>query len=66
LQIGKKKFLYLFKNKIIFNFVFVAKKVDYKNYFPSSVAVVGSGIRVPGWKKFRIRDKHPGSATLLD
>ncbi len=24
----------------------------------------GSGIRDPGWVKIRIRDKHPGSATL--
>jgi hypothetical protein len=23
-----------------------------------------SGIRDPGWVKIRIRDKHPGSATL--
>jgi hypothetical protein len=23
-------------------------------------------IRNTGWKKFRIRDKHPGSATLVD
>jgi hypothetical protein len=23
-----------------------------------------SGIRGPGWVKIRIRDKHPGSATL--
>jgi hypothetical protein len=35
------------------------------------VAVLGSGIRDPGfetrdpgWVKIRIRDKHPGSATL--
>jgi hypothetical protein len=27
-------------------------------------AVVGSGIWDPGWIKIRIRDKHPGSATL--
>jgi len=30
----------------------------------SFVAVFGSGIRDPGWVKIRIRDKHPGSATL--
>jgi hypothetical protein len=30
----------------------------------SFVAVFGSGIRDPGWLKIRIRDKHPGSATL--
>jgi hypothetical protein len=29
----------------------------------SSGAVVGSEIREPGWKKIRIRDKQPGSAT---
>jgi hypothetical protein len=35
------------------------------NIFPFSFgAVVGSGIRYPGWIKIRIRDKHPGSATL--
>jgi hypothetical protein len=26
----------------------------------------GSEIRDPGWVKIRIRDKHPGSATLQD
>jgi hypothetical protein len=25
----------------------------------------GSEIRDPGWEKTRIRDKHPGSATLV-
>jgi hypothetical protein len=25
----------------------------------------GSKIRDPGWVKIRIRDKHPGSATLM-
>jgi hypothetical protein len=25
----------------------------------------GSEIRDPGWVKIRIRDKHPGSATLV-
>ncbi len=36
------------------------------NFFSplSFVAVFGSGIRNPGWVKIRIRDKHPGSATL--
>jgi hypothetical protein len=36
------------------------------NFFSplSFVAVFGSGIRDPGWVKIRIRDKHPGSATL--
>jgi hypothetical protein len=23
------------------------------------------GIRDPGWEKIRIRDKHPGAATLV-
>jgi hypothetical protein len=30
----------------------------------SFVAVFGFEIRDPGWVKIRIRDKHPGSATL--
>jgi hypothetical protein len=30
----------------------------------SFIAVFGSGIRDPGWVKIRIRDKHPGSASL--
>jgi hypothetical protein len=37
------------------------------NFFSplSFVAVFGSEIRDPGWVKIRIRDKHPGSATLF-
>ncbi len=37
------------------------------NFFSplSFVAVFGSWIRDPRWVKIRIRDKHPGSATLL-
>jgi hypothetical protein len=31
----------------------------------SFVAVFGSGIRDPGWVKIGIRDKLPGSATLI-
>jgi hypothetical protein len=31
----------------------------------TSPCFLGSGIRDPGWGKIRIRDKHPGSATLL-
>jgi hypothetical protein len=60
-------FLYLFKNKIIYNFtIFVASKNRTKKFSPSSFgAVVGSGIRDPGWIEIRIRDKHPGSATLV-
>jgi hypothetical protein len=30
----------------------------------SEIRDPGSGIRDPGWVKIRIRDKHPGSATL--
>ncbi len=54
----KSSFLQLLKNKIIFNFViFVVTKKVGKNIFLTIlfVAVFGSGIR----------DKHPGSATLL-
>ncbi len=67
--------LYLFKNKIIYNFI-DAKNVAQKN-FPLLFFVLvgsvrdgrksGSGIKEnedPGWRKIRIRDKHPGSATL--
>ncbi len=46
---------------------FVAtKKVMTTTFFSplSFVAVFGSGIRDPGWVKIRIRDNHPGSATL--
>jgi hypothetical protein len=38
-----------------------------KFFHPSLVLLVldpGSEIRDPGWVKIRIRDKHPGSATL--
>ncbi len=47
---------------------FVAtEKSVIKNFFSSLsfVAIFASGIRDPGWVKIRIRDKHPGSATLL-
>ncbi len=58
-KIGPNFFLQHIKYKIIFSFVkFVATKngVTKKNFSPLSfVAVFGSGIR----------DKHPGSATLL-
>jgi hypothetical protein len=63
-----KFFLQHLKNKIIINFEkFVAtKKGLTTTFFPplSFVAVFGSGIRDPKWVKVRIRDKHPGSATL--
>jgi hypothetical protein len=47
---------------------FVSPNRYEKNFFSplSFVAVFGSGIRDPGWVKIMIRDKHPGSATLLD
>ncbi len=40
------------------------KKVRQKNYPPPPLLL--SEIRYPGWVKIRIRDKHPGSATLLE
>jgi hypothetical protein len=62
-------FLQLIKNIIIFSFVkFVATKngLTKKKFSPLSfIAVFGSEIRDPGWVKIRIRDKHPGSATLV-
>jgi hypothetical protein len=33
--------------------------------FGSEIRDPRSGIRDPGWVKIRIRDKHPGSATLM-
>ncbi len=73
LKFGPNLFLQQFKNKIISNFVkFVATKKGMTTSFfsPLSFVVVldlGSEIRDPGWKKSGsgIRDKHPGSATLL-
>jgi hypothetical protein len=71
LKIGPNFFLQHFKNKIIYIFVkFVAtKKGMTTNLFSplSFVPAFGSGIRDPGsgMGKIRIRDKHPGSATLL-
>jgi hypothetical protein len=67
---NRLKFLhYLFKNKIIFNFViFVAsKKVGQQIFSPGSsfVVVVEFGIGDPGLIKIRIRDQHPVSATLV-
>ncbi len=74
LKTGPNFFLQHFKNKIISSLVkFVATKRYDNNFFStiSFVAVFGSGIRGlrsgiqdPGWVKIRIRDKHPGSATL--
>jgi hypothetical protein len=79
LKIGPNVFIQYFKNKIIFNFVkFVATKQGMTKYFftplfcccfwirdpRSEIQDPRSGIRDPGWVKIRIRDKHPGSATL--
>jgi hypothetical protein len=68
-KIGPNYFLQHFKNKIIFNFVkFVAKKMVWHFFFHPYLLLLfldpGSEIRDPGWVKIRIRDKHPGSATL--
>jgi hypothetical protein len=63
-----KKFLNLFKNKIIYNFmIFGAKKDGQNKIFPPSSfgAIVGSGIRGGLKLGSKIRDKHPGSATLI-
>ncbi len=74
---GPNFFLQHFKSKIIYNFCEICgyKKKCMATIFFSSplsfVAVFGSGIRDPRswirdpwWVKIRIRDKHPGSATL--
>ncbi len=69
MRTGPNFFLQHLKNKIIFNFVkFVATKIGLTtNFFSplSFVAVFGSGIRDQEWVKIRIRDEHPGSATLI-
>jgi hypothetical protein len=47
--------------------IFVAKKNGRTKKFPPPLLVMldtGSEIRDPGWIKIRIRNKHPGSATL--
>ncbi len=64
-------FLKDFKSKIIFSFVKfeAAKKGMTLHFFHPSLLLLfldpGSEIRDPGWVKIRIRDKHPGSATLV-
>jgi hypothetical protein len=46
-------------------FVATKKGKTTKKISPSSFnAIVGSGIRDLGWAKIRIREKHPGFATL--
>ncbi len=37
------------------------KKSRTTNYFPPLLLLL---LKDPGWKKIRIRDKHPGSTTL--
>ncbi len=49
-------------------YLWLQKMVGQKNFSPLLLVRVldpGSEIRDPGWVKIRIRDKHPGSATLL-
>ncbi len=54
-----------FKNKIIFNYVkFVATKQGMTTIF-TPLFCCCFWIRDPRWVKIRIRDKHPGSATLV-
>jgi hypothetical protein len=77
LKIGPNFFLQHFKNKIIYNFVklVATKKGMTINFFHTThfFAVFGSGVRNPGSgmgnKKHdpdsKVRDKHPGSATLI-
>jgi hypothetical protein len=60
---GYKNFLYLFNNKIIYNFIFVAKKMVGEKKFIPLLFWCCCWIRDPGWIKIGIRDKHPGSAT---
>jgi hypothetical protein len=71
LKICPNFFLQHFKHKIIFNFVkFVTTKKYDKIFFHPSLFLLcldpGSEIWDPGWVKIRIRDKHPGSATLIN
>jgi hypothetical protein len=39
--------------------------LSFVTVFGSGIRDPGSEIRDPGWVKIRIRDKHPGSTTLL-
>jgi hypothetical protein len=63
LKIGPNFFLQHFKTKIMYNFV------KFEIFFHLSLLLLfldpGPEIRDPGWVTIRIRDKHPGSATLL-
>ncbi len=70
LKIVSNLFLQHYKTKIILNFVkFMATKKGMTTNFFSPLSIIafldlGSEVRDPGWVKIRIRDKHPGSATL--
>jgi hypothetical protein len=60
-------FLQHSKNKIIFDFVkFVASKKGMINFFNPSLFLLflDPGSEIRDGLKIRIRDKHPGSATL--
>jgi hypothetical protein len=71
LKIGPIIFLQHFKTEIIYNFVkFVAtyQGMTTNFFYPSLLLMFldpRSGIQDPGWVKIGIRDKHPGSATLI-
>ncbi len=72
LKTGLIFFLQHLKNKILFNFVkfVVTKKILTTNFFTPLFCCCfwirdpGPEILDPEWVKIRIRDKHPGSATL--
>jgi hypothetical protein len=51
-------------NRFFMKFV-ATKKVMTKNFFFTPLFCAVFGIKDPGWVKIRIRDKHPGSATLV-
>jgi hypothetical protein len=66
LKTGPNFFLQHSKNRIIFNFVkFVATKIGLTINFFTPLFCCCFWIRDPEWVKIRIRDKHPGSATLV-
>jgi hypothetical protein len=65
-KISQKFCLFQFRNKIILNFmIFVVTKNGRTPFFPPPPPP-GFGFRDTGWIKIRIRDKHPGSATLVN
>jgi hypothetical protein len=60
LTTGPNSYLQHFKNKTIFNFWL--RKKGMTIFFHHSLLLL---LLDPGWVKIRIRDKHPGSATLV-